>query len=130
MEILSLDIPPNNIGGTMPASIGENMPLLQVFTLASQSLIGTIPESIGKCTKMTIFHMGGNHFTNIPSSIGNLGPMQSFAIEDNNMHNVTLPNKGPTFEKGVLGACDLSGNVFACPIPEWARDDFCQASCH
>ena len=126
VQVLSLDIPPNALTGTLPASIGQ-LKMLSVFTIASQHLYGSIPESIGDCSSLSILHFGGNRFTSIPDSINKLGPMSSFAIEDNNMNGVTLPDEGPE----LIGNndCDLSGNVFECPIPKWAEADFCRATC-
>ena len=127
LTVWSMDIPPNNIGGTIPASIG-NLAQMFVFTMASQSLEGTIPSEFGQLKSLSILHLGGNHLTSIPDSISNLGPFSSFAIEDNEMTS-KLPDNGPSFQSGSIGVCDLSGNDFECPIPTWARDALCEASC-
>ena len=56
--------------------------------------------------------------------------MQSLAINNNGMHNTSLPPAGPKFEPGFVNSCQLGGsNEFNCPLPQWAKDDKCGCHC-
>lgn len=90
----------NHIGGTIPASVGQLRETL-VWTTADDPMTGTIPTEMCNMKAMQILHIGGMKLT------GKIPDCLSFMADRN---------------------CGMSGNNFACPIPDWARLH-CGAKC-
>lgn len=99
LTVMSLDVF-NHIGGHLPTTIGR---LKQVFvlTMAGCDLEGAIPAEICGMTSLSILHLGQNKLTSIPECLGNLR----------------------------LSSCGLSMNPFKCPIPPFSKSE-CGATCN
>eukprot|EP01084_Bolivina_argentea_P101625 182161_1 len=130
LTVLQLYGNKNNIYGTLPETIGELTKLL-IIDLEKQHFSGPIPESLGKCISLIEIHFNNNQFTSIPESISNLGPLDTLSITSNHMINVSIPLHGPVFDCDCndKDPCNLEGNTFICPIPQWAQNNSCHANC-
>nr|GMC75349.1 probable LRR receptor-like serine/threonine-protein kinase At3g47570 [Ipomoea batatas] len=59
--------------GTLPLSLGYNLPNLERLYLAGMNMDGVIPESISNCSKLTAIELSSNNFSgSITRSLGNL----------------------------------------------------------
>jgi len=90
-HVTAISFTGNNLDGTLPSSIGNNLSQLQVFSLqanfADSFLTGGIPDSFGNLSELTTLYiryhdiLGGN----IPASLGNLTKLRVLYLEDNGL---------------------------------------------
>jgi len=59
----------NNLNGTLPDEMCNQLPQLEFFYINDNYLEGTIPRSIGNCTSLQELYFGNNFFTGIPLTI-------------------------------------------------------------
>ena len=110
VKLLTLDF--NNLTGTLPASLGA-LERLQDLDLEFNSLSGSIPPSLANLSSLVQLGLGGNAFG---------GPLPA-ALCTTVLHSIESCS-------GALKPCDLSGNVFECPLPCPALTvDMCRANC-
>jgi len=55
----------NNLNGTLPDEMCNQLPQLELFFLYNNFLEGTIPRSIGNCTLLQKLYLQNNLFTGI-----------------------------------------------------------------
>ncbi|KAM7466623.1 hypothetical protein LguiB_014185 [Lonicera macranthoides] len=130
----------NQLGGTLPNSVGNLSTQLQSFGVAENQLYGEVPLGFGNLAKLEILQLGFNQFEGqIPHDIGNIQKLNRFHLSTTRvsgqipfslgnlsflsvlfLQNNTLSGPIPS----SLGNCknllwlDLSGNNLSGPIPK------------
>ncbi len=90
-RVTNLDLPSNNLVGSIPTSIG-NITQLTYLDMQQSKLLGNIPTTIGNLTNLTTLGLADNQLTgNIPTSIGNLTNLTSLFLHINQFSG-TIPN--------------------------------------
>ncbi|PHT82917.1 hypothetical protein T459_11360 [Capsicum annuum] len=95
MEILNISglriisLSDNNISGSLPPNIGSILPNIKELYMGSlTNLVGTIPNFISNCSKLTILELAENKLTGlIPNSLGYLTHLQHLNLGGNNLTN-------------------------------------------
>ena len=83
-SVTSIKLASLSLTGTIPSSIGS-LTSLQYFYLYTNKLSGTIPSSIGSLTSLQYLKVYKNSLSGtIPSSIGSLTSLQYFYLQTNN----------------------------------------------
>jgi Concanavalin A-like lectin/glucanases superfamily/HYR domain/Domain of unknown function DUF11/Leucine rich repeat/Secretion system C-terminal sorting domain/CARDB len=106
-----INIPNNNLVGTIPVSIG-NMVELDYLNLSKNKLTGVIPTTIGKLSKLTRLFLNYNQLSgSIPSEIGNL-PVIFLELTKNQLTGSIPQNLGKlqypvsiTLDSNLLTGC-------------------------
>ncbi|XP_044507869.1 receptor kinase-like protein Xa21 isoform X2 [Mangifera indica] len=81
-----LDISNNRFYGSLPASIFDNLPNLQLLYLHSNMFEGKIPSTLSKCRSLQNLSLSFNNFTGaIPKEIGNLTQLREIYLGDNEL---------------------------------------------
>ncbi len=134
--VLEINLPNNNLVGTLPASIGGfsaltrfnlhsnqlsgsiptsigNVTTLEQIWLFSNQMTGTLPPEIGNLSNLTHLGIGGNQFTgSIPASYGNLSSLGFLALKNNNLSGCYDANLANICHAGTDSRVS-SGNNFA-----------------
>ena len=85
---------PNNLVGTLPASIGTLTGLLSL-NLHTNQLSGPIPESLGNLTQLLLLHLYSNSFTGtLPTTLGNLTHLEQLNVHYNLLSGSIPANPG------------------------------------
>ncbi|XP_002984595.2 LRR receptor-like serine/threonine-protein kinase GSO2 [Selaginella moellendorffii] len=82
-----IDLSFNSITGTIPAALGRNSNLTNLF-LQSNKLQGKLPDSFGKTLpRLTYSDFSSNFLTGVPADLSNLGKgvLYSLGLEHNNL---------------------------------------------
>ncbi|MCP4220554.1 MAG: S8 family serine peptidase [bacterium] len=104
----------NNLGGTIPASIG-NFPMLEQLRLHNNHIAGTIPATIGNLTNLQLLYLRNNGLEGgIPAEIGNLIKLTQLALSNTPIGGSIPPQLANLvlLERLFLNDAQLSG-----PIP-------------
>ncbi|KAM3393993.1 hypothetical protein P3S68_002994 [Capsicum galapagoense] len=82
-----IDLSFNNLSGSLPPNMCSILPNIEKLYLASlTNLVGTIPNSISNCSKLTDLELTHNQLTGlIPNSIGYLTHLQYLKLAGNNL---------------------------------------------
>jgi len=84
-RVTGLELPNNNLVGTIPASIGD-LDSLETLYLNQNQLTGSIPSSIGNLTNLRSIRFAFNQLTgSIPPEIGNLNALLYLDFEFNQL---------------------------------------------
>ena len=136
-RVTGLDIPNNNLAGSIPSSIGnltnltnlnlcvndltgtipssiENLTSLESLDLAGNDLTGSIPSEVGSLTSLTYLDLENNQLSgSIPSSIGNLSNLRTLDLNENNLDGSIPSEIGDLESLNVLflNQNELSGSI-------------------
>jgi len=81
--IVAIDLPENNIGGSLPQEIMA-LPYLRRLALWSNAVGGSLPTQLGRLTRLTGLHMDDNMLTgNIPRQIGQMSELTDLYLQFN-----------------------------------------------
>ena len=135
-HVVYLGLPSNFLNGTLPASLFDDLPYLTNLylngnaltgtipsalwslslgdvSLASNSLLGSIPNRITNMTSLVYFNMESNSLTGtIPAAIDNLSNLKNGFYVQNNFLSGLVPS-------GIcsIAKFNLDNNKFSCPLP-------------
>ncbi|KAK3409842.1 hypothetical protein EUGRSUZ_J01921 [Eucalyptus grandis] len=113
LQILSLGS--NLITGSIPREI-EKLNGLQILVLYNNSISGEIPDGIGKLQNLTYLYLWGNKISGaIPSSLGNVSQLLRLYLQYNQLEGDIPPSLGRCRQ---LQALWLSNNNFNGTIPK------------
>jgi Leucine-rich repeat (LRR) protein len=91
-NIKRIELSTNLLSGSLPESLGTNCPFMLVFSVADNNLGGTLPASIGDWSNLTYFAVQNNAFTGtIPSSVERWSNLQ-IAYYDGNDFTGSVPS--------------------------------------
>ncbi|XP_074573847.1 protein NSP-INTERACTING KINASE 1-like isoform X2 [Curcuma longa] len=111
--VIGLEIPSQNLSGTLSPSIG-NLTNLEFVLLQNNNISGLLPQEIGKLSKLHKLDLSNNNFRGeIPASAGNLKGLQYLRL-NNNSFSGAFPV--PLANITALTFLDLSYNNFSGPI--------------
>ncbi len=108
-----VNLPSNNLTGTIPATIGQLRNLQELF-LDSNHVSGIIPASIGNLSNLVVLWLNSNQLTDsIPSGIANLTKLQSLNLNINKLTGSIPSSLGSLPNLRVLGLDNnkLEGNI-------------------
>ncbi|CAI8593283.1 unnamed protein product [Vicia faba] len=103
-----------NISGVIPSEFG-NLTQLKVLDLSRNYLYGSIPNTLGVLSLVTLAFLGNQLSGPIPSEIGNIATLQELTLEDNLLEGPLPPSLGNLKH---LEDLKLSANNFTGAIPE------------
>ncbi|MFV2073390.1 MAG: fibronectin type III domain-containing protein [Thermoanaerobaculales bacterium] len=104
----------NNLGGTIPASIGDLTGLVE-FRLPRNTLSGSIPGEIGDLVNLTGLHLQANQLTGtIPATLANLSALERLELEHNQLNGALPAWLG---NLTALSHVNLGSNQLTGPIP-------------
>jgi Leucine-rich repeat (LRR) protein len=111
-----IDIPDNNVGGTLPLEIFE-LSGLEILTMDGNGRIeGTLPSEIAKLINLTVIDMDTNKLMgSIPDSLFSLTNLVAIDLNDNQFTGTLSTNVGNLRKLGVL---QLESNSMTGEIPE------------
>ncbi|KAM0028282.1 putative non-specific serine/threonine protein kinase [Helianthus debilis subsp. tardiflorus] len=110
-NIRRLDLSSNTLTGSIPESL-RKLKSLQVLDLSSNKLTCPIPTFLGKLTEL---YLHSNYLTgSIPESMSKLNSLQVLDLSGNNFTGLIPESMSKLNSLQVL---DLSGNNFTGPIP-------------
>eukprot|EP00322_Chrysochromulina_rotalis_P026525 CAMPEP_0115841612 /NCGR_PEP_ID=MMETSP0287-20121206/7376_1 /TAXON_ID=412157 /ORGANISM="Chrysochromulina rotalis, Strain UIO044" /LENGTH=1520 /DNA_ID=CAMNT_0003295259 /DNA_START=20 /DNA_END=4582 /DNA_ORIENTATION=- len=85
-SLRSLSVGSNRLTGEIPRNVWQNMSDLKYLSLAENSLIGTIPDSIAGLGKLEELRVHANRISGtIPTQLGQLSYLQSLSLHANSL---------------------------------------------
>ena len=113
-NVTRLDLPENNLSGTLPAAVG-NLINLQVLHLPINDLSGTIPTELENLSNLRGLHLHNNNLSGtIPPQLGNLSNLQVLLLHNNNLSG-TIPTQLGNLSN--LSYLSLNSNSLSGSIP-------------
>lgn len=89
-HVTTLDLPENNLSGTIPAKLGQ-LSALQTLKLGRNNLNGSIPPELGQLSALIDLRLFANKLSgNIPLELGQLSALQVFHLDFNKL-NGSIP---------------------------------------
>lgn len=107
------------LGGSLPASMGHSLPLLERLALNMNNFEGSIPYSILHCSQLiSIFALDHNRFTgSVSPSIGNLRLLKDLSLTENNL-GIESPFLGLDFITSLTNCGSLNILAFGTNLLE------------
>lgn len=114
-DITSVNLPSNNLVGSMPASIG-NATKLRVLNMKANNITGQIPLAWSTLVNLTDFDFSNTNISgSLPPYFKNFPNLISLSITSPNLTG-DIPDYSGLNNLQILG---LSGNLTAGTIPDW-----------
>ncbi len=116
-----LQLPNNNLNGSLPKEIGNIVNLLVLELRDNPGLSGEIPEEIGNCTELFDLVLQNCSFTAIPESIGNCTKLQRISLARNKISEVPWKAIGKLSKLNYMGrqvGMTLEANQLSGTLPE------------
>ncbi|KAK1370705.1 hypothetical protein POM88_036797 [Heracleum sosnowskyi] len=111
-----VDYSANNFTSSISPDIGKNLTVAYFFSVSSNKLTGTIPDSICEAIYLYVLDLSNNGFSGeIPSCL--LGPIEPLAILNFGNNNLTGHVNGNFVENCGLRLLDLHGNHIEGNVP-------------
>ncbi|KAL0421818.1 UNVERIFIED_CONTAM: putative inactive receptor kinase [Sesamum latifolium] len=126
-----------NITGTLDAASLCSTKALMVLSLNSNSVVGTLPDEISKCSHLTHVYLHGNNFSgSLPGSLSRLSNLKRVDVSDNGFSggipdmsrisglltfladNNQLSGVIPKFDFSNLEEFNVSNNNLSGPVPD------------
>ena len=112
-NVTELELPGNNLSGTLPASLGS-LTSLTTLDLSDNRLSGTIPD-LGALTSLTTLKLGDNQLSGtIPDWLSSLTSLTTLNLRDNGL---TGPIPDALGNLNQLDVLYLDNNQLSGPIP-------------
>ncbi len=93
-RVVDINLPNNNLTGTIPSDIGTLLDLEYLF-LNGNNLSGPIPERLGDLVNLKMLSLGSNNLSGtIPGSLGNLEELDTLNLSSNNLSGRLPPQLG------------------------------------
>jgi len=132
--VSKIDLPDNNLEGTLPIEIG-NFPALETLVLSDNQINGTLPLSLGNLKQLKTLNLSNNNLQGkIPAELGYLYQLDELKLSHNqlshsipsklgclpNLSNLSLMhnNLSGCFDDNLTSLCDVDlthlsqGNAF------------------
>ncbi|XP_028788634.1 receptor kinase-like protein Xa21 [Neltuma alba] len=107
----------NHLKGNLSEEMCNQLPLLEVFSVAVNQLEGSIPQSISNCTSLKELYLDGNSFTGfIPKDIGNLVRLEIIDLGSNYLSG---PIPFSIFTISTLKWLELTDNSLSSLLPSY-----------
>ncbi|KAG4382392.1 hypothetical protein JHK82_039063 [Glycine max] len=103
------------LNGSIPEWLGERLGVLEELDLSLCSIKGSIPDSIGRLSKLKVLLLSGNFLTGrMPSTLGNLTRLSVLDLSGNSL---SWPVPDSVSKLGNLSRLDLSYNFLSGSVP-------------
>ena len=118
-RVLALELPSNQLSGSIPVEIGALTNLI-VLNLQNNQLSGTIPAEIGNLSNLQVLILQGNQLSgSIPAEIGALANLQGLILQSNQLSGPIPIELGGLANLEVM---DLANNRLSGSIPTELRE--------
>ncbi|KAF0901974.1 hypothetical protein E2562_011804 [Oryza meyeriana var. granulata] len=115
-RLQELELAGNNLGGKLPAFVGELSRVFRQIHLEDNAITGSIPPSISGLVNLTYLNLSNNQLNgSIPPEISRMRRLERLYLS-NNLLTGEIPNS--IGEMLHLGLVDLSGNRLVGTIPD------------
>jgi hypothetical protein len=113
-SVSRLDLPSNNLTGTLPAALG-NLSNLVALWLHWNQLTGSIPAELGNPTNLRGLGIAFNQLSGaLPAELGNLSNLEDLGLQSNQLSGPIPPELG---NLSNLEGLSLYSNQLSGPIP-------------
>ncbi|XP_019195786.1 PREDICTED: probably inactive leucine-rich repeat receptor-like protein kinase At5g48380 [Ipomoea nil] len=115
-SLVQLDLSRNNLNGTIPSNISNNISYLTKLDLSSNQFSGEIPDDLANCTYLNVVKLDNNKLTGqIPPQFGLLTRIKVFSVANNRLIGAV-----PHFGNHSIPARNFANNEGLCgaPLPD------------
>jgi hypothetical protein len=118
-SLVALNLRSNSLTGSLPTSIGDDLPALVSLDVGANALSGPLPASLGQLTNLTHLSAGGNALSGpLPASaLGCLQSLRWLLLEHNALSG---PLPAGLLQLPSLAALSLAYNRLSGPLPNLA----------
>ena len=112
-HVIQLDLPNNDLNGTLPPELGR-LSNLNDLNLYANQLTGSIPLELSNLTKLRNLDLGNNQLSgHIPPQLNNLTNLEELLLDENELTGTIPPELGNLreLESLLLNENQLTGNI-------------------